>query len=432
MVQQTSSDRINRKRSSSSRLRLEPLEDRNLLSYSVTDLGTLGGSSSIAMAINNSGQVVGNAATDRGEAHGFLWQPGNGMIDLGTLGGKTSFATGINNSKQVAGYAETASGAMHAFLWRPDPVMIDLGTLGGDSSQAYGINDSGHVVGVGIIPGGAHAFVWEASEGMTDLGTLGGSQSRARAINNAGYIVGSSSGPGFENHAFMVRPDGRIIDLGTLGGDYSGGAGLNESIQVAGQASTATDAFVTFRWQNGVMSNLGTLPGQKASYALGINEAGDVVGDSGYPDSHAFLYTNRRMIALENLVPPNSGWTFKKAQAINDRGQIVGFGINPGGETHGFLLTPNKPGPIPPSFFVSAGLATGLTWSNVPAHSCVMTPIRPQVRDTATMEITALSSARPYESAGASDAQRSQFPRDAVADPLAELRIDFAVNVIQA
>ena len=66
------------------------------VNYWVTDLGTLGGSSSYATCINNSGQIAGEADTTN-TTHAFLFSGGN-MTDLGTLNGGESQATSINNS----------------------------------------------------------------------------------------------------------------------------------------------------------------------------------------------------------------------------------------------------------------------------------------------------------------------------------------------
>ena len=61
------------------------------------------------------------------------------MTDLGTLGGSVSVAYGINNGGQIVGESKIASGAFHAVLWE-NGTMTDLGTLGGPNSVAFGIN----------------------------------------------------------------------------------------------------------------------------------------------------------------------------------------------------------------------------------------------------------------------------------------------------
>src|SRR5262249_23271541 len=107
-------------------------------------------------------------------------------------------------------------------------------------------------------------------------------------------------------------------DLGTLGGSTSTAAGINNLGQVVGTSYIEGDSTQhAFLWQNGGMSDLGTLPEGTFSSATAINNAGQVVGtaDSGVP----FLWQNGTMTALD-ISWDDSGY----ASAINDAGQVVG------------------------------------------------------------------------------------------------------------
>ena len=67
--------------------------------YTVTDLGTLGGTESLAYAINDSGQIVGHFKPAEGPDHAFVYEAGV-MQDLGTLEGGRTIAYDINNARQ--------------------------------------------------------------------------------------------------------------------------------------------------------------------------------------------------------------------------------------------------------------------------------------------------------------------------------------------
>ena len=83
------------------------------------------------------------------------------------------------------------------------------------------------------------------------------------------------------------------------------------------------------------MIDLGLLPNSTVSVGYGINVWGDVVGGT---DVGAFLYTHGQMRNLNDMIPSNSGWQLEVANAINDRGDIVGTG-DIYEAMHGFLLT---------------------------------------------------------------------------------------------
>jgi len=330
--------------------------------YSVTDLGTLGGNGgglqSVADGINNSGQVVGGA-TAPGGFDAFSYTSSGGMTDLGTLGGSSSVAAAINTSGQIVGAASTSGNTgSHAFSYTSSGGMTDLGTFGGSYSAAAAINTSGQIVGwanTSASPpntGGAtspRAFSYTSGGGMTDLGTLGGSYSSAAAINTSGQIVGSANTSGNTgSHAFSYTSSGGMTDLGTLGGSYSSASGINDNDQIVGSSYTSSGNQYAFSYTSGGgMVDLGALAGDVESYANGINNSGQIVGVSLGATISAFIDNSGTMVNLNSLIAPGSGWDLQAATAINDNGDIVGYGQNAAGQYDAFLLTPNDLSSVP-------------------------------------------------------------------------------------
>ncbi len=326
------------------------------LSFTITDLGTLGGTGrgagSTGTAINESGQVTGSSRNTDGRTHAFLYD-GSTMQDLGTLGGLTSFGYGINDSGQVTGATLTSTGGnySHAFLY-DGSTMRDLGNLGGIHSTGRDINNSGQVVGeVFHAIGGNRAFLYDGTAGgMLDLNDLidpgsGWLLYDARGINDRGQVTGYGNFGG-ASHAYLYD-DGDVTDLGSLdstgGFRYSAGYGINEIGQVTGSSRNADGNFRAFFYDGSDMIDLGTLGGNENTTGYGINDSGQVVGHSG---QNAFLSdgTVGGMLDLNDLIiDPLAEWDLYEASGINNSGQITGYGTI-GGQSHAFLLTPT---PVP-------------------------------------------------------------------------------------
>jgi len=124
-------------------------------------VGTLGGSSSQATDVNNSGEVVGFASLPSGYENAFSLL-GNVMVDLGTLG-ESSYAYGVNDSGEIVGYSYLDNGNQNAFLY-DDGSMLNLNALlpansGWVLEEAFGINNAGQITGMGLYDGQETAFL---------------------------------------------------------------------------------------------------------------------------------------------------------------------------------------------------------------------------------------------------------------------------------
>jgi probable HAF family extracellular repeat protein len=371
--------------SRSRRLRFESMEPRILLShkagheppggggggggepevtYTVVQLGTLGGSESRAYDVNDTNQVVGWSSNAGAQDRAFLWEDVNGndlsdageMIDLGTLGGGGSRALAVNNAGQVVGSADTATGELRAFLWQDlngnrvsDPgEMLNLGTHDGlaSASEAFGVNALGWVVGWSYYrvdpsdpgsDGGQHAFLivpdmsdsdgdgnpWFAADAdggnalMIDLGTLptqpgagNTDQSLAWGVNNAGDVVGSAYTIGANDssnraHAFLVRPEN-------------------------GQWYRNDDADPS---TNELMIDLDTLAGGRESGARAVNNSGQIAG--GARDDRGNLHAALWEVDSQGTITLSDLGRIKRldntsASDVNDASQVIGYGTKAG------------------------------------------------------------------------------------------------------
>jgi probable HAF family extracellular repeat protein len=319
--------------------------------YSITDLGSLGGGRTSPMGINNRGAVVGISATADGLTRAFLYTGGS-LVDLGTLGGDESFAYRINDNGIIVGRAQDLSGRFHAFVTTINGGAVELTALDaradGDFGAALGVNAAGDVTGY-YTTSGHHMSVRNRVFSyrdfrVGDVGAFGGEDGVVVAVNNRGNLAGYfSSEPhaDYAQHRSFLFSGGKLVPIGSLGGQLTTARDLNNRDEVVGDGDAGQGEHHAFLFTGGRLHDLGTLAGGQQSAAYAINERGDIVGFSEGSDAsaRAMIVTAGVMHDLNGLIPSESGWILTEARDIDDTGRIVGTGwLN--GEQRGFLLTP--------------------------------------------------------------------------------------------
>jgi probable HAF family extracellular repeat protein len=345
--------------------------------YSLKILGALGNTfDSEAHGLNDRGSVAGQSFLPDNTLHAFFSRKGS-IADLGTLGGPDSFVDvanhTVNDKDVVVGYSETSTPDPNAenfcnpfftnnlvclaFAWE-NGVMMPLPTLGGTNGQALGINNRAQIVGQAEGPNPdpcspfaleVSAVIWRNGQVEQVLPPFGGSAAVANAINDNGDAVGISGCNATGIFYAVLWQHGNPINLGSLGGTFGNFAyDINNKGQVVGQSDLPGDNFHDpFLWQDGVMNDLGNLPGLPNGVAIGINNRGQVVGFSQDANGDentavAVLWENGTMTDLNTLIPSCSPLFLMEAAAINDRGEIAGWGRLSNGDIRPFLLTASQ------------------------------------------------------------------------------------------
>lgn len=352
-------------------------QSKTQLLYIVKDLGTLGGSGSVAEGISDRSWVVGSAnlAGDQTD-HAYLWRDGV-MTDLGTLGG-------LNSSEQwpvkddrglIAGVAETSEAdplgenfcgfgtglICLGFLWE-NGVMTSLPTLGGNNSYAAGVNNRGQAVGWAenttqdptCIPPqvlDSEAVIWGPKAGqIRQLPPLPGDTiSAAIGINDHEQVIGVSGLCSDPTPRAVLWQAGTVTDLGNLGGILNTTPwAINSRGFVVGQSDLAGDNTVhAFAWtKDDGIQDIGTLPGDSVSLAFGTNDKRQVVGgscvDITLSRCRAFLWRNGVMVDVNSLVPAGSTPLYLFfGNDINSRGEIAAYAFDKSnGEFHAAVAIP--------------------------------------------------------------------------------------------
>src|SRR6266550_3678918 len=295
------------------------------------------------------------------------------VSNLPSLGGTSSGGNSINDQSWVAGYSRMLDRNRHATLWR-NSLLSDLGTLGGpNSSVAWNVkNTAGIIVGISQTattpePNGENwssaafystpnnvgyinlGFVWEQDQ-MRGLPTFpGGNNGFATGANNLGQVVGWAENGvhdptccctqvlQFRPAMWTLGPPDQIHDLPLIPGDTSGAAtAINDNGQIVGisgicdQAVGRHTAKHAVLWENGGVTDIGNLGAQWWNTPTAINQHGDVVGFAGDPafvegnPLHAFIWTKDNGIkALKPLRGRVLQHVDSEAYGINEAQQVV-------------------------------------------------------------------------------------------------------------
>jgi probable HAF family extracellular repeat protein len=254
------------------------------VSGSYTDLGLLANSTSTeALALNNLGDVVGDATDANGNDQGFIWH--NGTIEpLVAPGAVSTYPYAINDAGQVVGTAYYANSVSRGFVWNNGVfTMIDVPNSNGTTVED--INASGVVLGSYYdADWNSQAFIWQNGI-ITPISIPGAMSVSQHFLNDSGQVAGVFRGQNFWDHGFFWQ-DGVATTI-TLGGFRTTVYAINAAGQVIGSSalpgSSVEHAFV---WQNGQMTQLLSFPGappDQFSAATSINDAGVIMGRSPTP-----------------------------------------------------------------------------------------------------------------------------------------------------
>ena len=306
------------------------------MTFTIADIGNSG-----AAGISNSGVVAGTARVGT-QLLGYDYQ--NGTL---TYLSASSFSVGSisPNGQWIAGYSYLNPYGNAAY-WH-NGAITSVGSLSQAPSDVAGINDKGDIAGSLTLSDHNQVAFYQANGGaIVTLGSLNnaaawnGAYSTASAINDAGQVAGTSVyGATSTQHAFLWQ-NGTMTDLGSLvTGGASSATGIDQAGDVVGWSSVSGGGLAAVLWSKGSITTLATVPGLQNSIADGINDDGQIVGSASTAggQQHAVLWENGTAIDLNSLLPSNSGWVLTGAWSINDSGQVVGVGTHNGVQTS-FLI----------------------------------------------------------------------------------------------
>lgn len=325
----------------------------------MVDTGDLG-YGSWATSISNFGQVGGHTWPGvMVPTEASLWGKGSGWQSFGGFAWNGTSANGVNDSGRMAGFEYTGSSTTSRFARRwstsgGGTFELLRALEAGQPSEAIAINNDGSAVGFSYDDvGDWRPVLWPSWGGVIKLFgdnevEPGSYTAQANAINDSGDVAGYYClYVVCYVEAFYLPQYGSPIGLGDLGQGPTVATGLNNNGQVVGYSSTALGEQRAFIWDsvNGMVDLFDAVPWATESWALGVNDRGQVVG--GYVDAtlnitRGFLYDPESgLFDVGDLDP--TGEVNAVATAINEDGLITGNSYNEFGSLRAFVRSTADP-----------------------------------------------------------------------------------------
>ena len=310
--------------------------------------------------MNDAGWIVGNInSCVIGPDAAFVWTQQRGLEILEMPPGATqSRAIDINNhpDRQIVGTVDITGLGTRAFLSDGEELIIIPPPGGGTFSSVAAINNQRQVVGTTAdrTPF-SKAYSWKDGK-MSLIHPTFGPKSAGLGINDSGTVVGwMGNGIASDSHVFIW--DGRtILDIGLAPNTFASWANAVNDVGVVlvrgefdeGEPTDRING--SFVFEDGTFTDLDTLPGYDVIAGFDLNSNSIVVGIaraveiSDEPDI-GFIWHNRVMRNLNDLLPMGSQLHIQRAEGINQSGQITGRALDQNSDVVGFILTPVE-GPI--------------------------------------------------------------------------------------
>jgi probable HAF family extracellular repeat protein len=359
--------------------------------YTVQDAGP---PNAIGRGVNANALVVGTS----GNA-GFRTAFGAGAEWLPSLAGGPDFVFGVHDE----GWAVGSSGFVPVRFAPAAVALVPQPFFG----EATAVNVHGDVAGYGFFTTAMRAHVWLAAgggqEAPLDMTSTAAAISDSRVVTGQ-VVIGVGQGT-----AYRWTVGGSFDTLPTLGGLAAKGRGINNTGDIVGDSYRVGGSHEVAAWwkANGDVVDLGTFGGARSS-AADINNRAQIVGyaETAAGARRAFLYENGALVDLNTRLDAGSGWVLLSAHAINDAGQITGEGLYGNeAEPRAFLLTPATSTDTTPPVISAVFTTPSSIWP--PRHQMVDVSVSVAATDDSgdapACRLTAITASEPANGVGDGD-----------------------------